>query len=420
MATSGSTSRGTYRVVAARFLSRAGSEGAFFVGIWGKAAYVLHATPANLAFIMFAMVVGSILGSMVAGVLVDRYGPRRVLALAEVTFVPAALAIALAHSLPVLTALVGVWAFAGAPVVTAGASFAPFLTVDEAELPRINSWIEGAGSAALLAGPAVGALVAHFASVDWVFAIDAATSLVAAALVWRVRLRPRAPRPAAEPHPLAEFRRGVRAVYESRPLRFYVLGGTIVWLSFGAFGALEPLFFRDVVHTGIETIGWVNTVFGAGLLVGAALLPRLSRKVVAARWLALLVALNGIGAYLYIGSPDLRRVAFGAFAWGVLLGMLEPLLRTLMHRDAPEDLVGRVISTAEVHRRLGELVPLALAPALAALVGVQTTLIGGAVIASGIALLALGEARAIDRLPHREVAALQPLRASDEPISPNP
>jgi MFS family permease len=179
-----------YRVVAARFLSRAGSEAAFFVGIWGKAAYQLHASPGQLALVMFVMSVASILGTISAGVLVDRYGPRRVLAIFEVLFVPAALAMAFAHSVPALTALVGVWAFTGAPVVTAGASFAPFLVHDESALPRVNALIEGAGSASMLAGPAIGAMLAHYASVDWVFLLDAATSLVAALLVWRARLRP--------------------------------------------------------------------------------------------------------------------------------------------------------------------------------------------------------------------------------------
>ncbi len=413
-----STGTDTYRVVAARFISRAGSEGAFFVGIWGKAAYVLHATPAQLAAVMFTMASASIVGSVIAGVLVDRYGPRRVLAVGEIVFVPAALGMALAHSLPVLAALVGVWALAGAPVVTAGASFAPFLAIGDAELKRVNSWIEGAGSAALLTGPAVGAVIARFASVDWIFAIDAATSVVAAALVWRLRLREPARRTAEKRYPLAELRDGLRAVYGRRPLRFYVFAGTLTWMSFGAFAALEPLFFRDVVHTGIATLGWINTIFGAGLLLGAALLARLPRRVISARWMTAFVALNAVGAYLYVGSSDLRRIAFGVLVWGVIIGVLEPLLRTLMHRDSPEELVGRVMGTTEVHRRFGELVPLALAPAAAAAFGVQATLIGGATLAALVAALSFGEARAIDRLPHPRTGPTPPL-AAETPLSPN-
>lgn len=406
-----------YRVLFARFTSRAGSEAAFFVGIWGKAAFTLHATPGQLAFIMFMMSAGSILGSILAGVLVDRHGPRRVLAVAEIAFVPAALGMALAHSVPVLAALVGVWAFAGAPVVTAGASFAPFLTLDPAELPRLNSRIESMGSLSMLVGPALGAAIAHYAGIDWVFVVDALTSLAAAAAVWTVHLR-RVERTAEERHPLREMTDGLKAAYGIRPVRYYILAGSVAWMSFGAFGALEPLFFRDVVHTGVETLGWINTIFGMGLLAGAALLPKLPRAFLSARGLVAFLVLNGLGAIAYVGSGDLRRVVVGALLWGLVIGGLDPLIRTLTHRDTPDDLVGRVIGTAEVHRRIGELVPLAVAPALALRFGVQATLIGGGVAGALIALSSLAEASAIDRLPHREVPVAQ-LSPTDEPLTPN-
>jgi MFS transporter, DHA3 family, macrolide efflux protein len=408
-----------YRVVAARFLSRAGSEAAFFVGIWGKAAFVLHATPSQLAVIMFALAAGSILGTVVSGVLVDRYGPKRVLAIAELTFVPAALGMFFAHSIGALSLLVGVWAFAGSPVVTAGASFAPFLTADPARLSRINALIEGSGSAAMLVGPALGALITHFANVDWVFVADAATSVVAALIVWTVHLRAQSPRTAEDRHPWAEFKEGISASFSIRPVRFYILAGSVVWLSFGAFGVLEPLFFRDVVHTGVETLGWINTFFGMGLLAGAALLPRLPRKVISARWLVAFMVLNGLGALVYVGSSDLRRVVVGAVLWGIAIGGLEPLLRTLLHRDTPHELVGRVMGTAEVARRLGEIVPLTVAPIIALRFGVQATLIGFGLTGGAIGLLSLPRAAALDREHPPGAAELQPFTTSDEPISPN-
>ena len=48
-----------------------------------------------------------------------------------------------------------------------------------------------------------------------------------------------------------------------------ILAGTAVWFGFGAFSALEPLFFRDVVGVGVEWIGWMNTAFSVGLISGA-------------------------------------------------------------------------------------------------------------------------------------------------------
>jgi MFS family permease len=415
-----------YRVVAARFLSRAGSEAAFFVGVWGKAAFEFDATAAELAGIMFLLSVGSIAGSMVAGVLVDRYGPRRVLMIAEVFFIPSAISLAFTQNLTQLAALVGIWAFIGAPVVTAGASFAPFLITGGIRLERVNAWLEGAAALSFAVGPAVGALMVRYGEVSWVFIFDAATSLVAAVLVARVTLR----RPATlrdekqENHPVTELLDGVKTVFTSRALRYYVGAGILVWLAFGSFGALEPLFFRDVVGTGIEQMSWMNAIVGAGFMIGAALLTRLPRKIISAQGLALVVTLVGVGTVLYVGWPDLRVIAVGGFVWALIIGVLEPLLRTLLQRDAPPERVGRVMGTAEVAHRVGELIPLAVAPALAALFGVQAVLIGGGLVASAAAILSIGEARGIDRENADKIAAadveIAGVQASDEPMSPNP
>lgn len=136
-----------------------------------------------------------------------------------------------------------------------------------------------------------------------------------------------------------------------------------------------------------------------------------------------MVALTGVGTFLYVGTPDLRIIAFGAFVWSMVIGVMEPLLRTLLHRDAPPYALGRVMGTAEVHRRAGEIVPLGFAPALASAFGVQTVLITGGLVATTVALLSWGEAGAVDRENTlKGVPDVEPerLRTSDEPISPNP
>lgn len=417
--------RDIYRVVAARFLSRTGSEAAFFVGVWGKAAFQFDATAGQLAIIMFLMSVGSIAGSLLAGVMVDRYGPRRVLVVAEFFFVPAAISLAFTQNLVQLGALVGIWAFLGAPVVTSAASFAPFLQTGELRLERINAWIEGGASLAFAVGPALGALMVRYGDVSWVFILDAATSLVAALVVSRVKLV----RPVAkaaekhERHPMAELLDGARTVIHSRPLRYYVGAGTLVFLAFGSFGALEPLFFRDVVGTGVEAMGWMNSILGVGFMVGAALLTRMPRKIVSATGVAFTVSLMGLSTALYVGWPDLRVIAVGGFLWALIIGLTMPLVRTLLQRDAPPERVGRVMGTSEVVNRVGELLPLAVAPGLAALFGVQAVLIGGGLLATLLALGSLREARVIDRLKADRIGQdveLAGIHSSDEPMSPNP
>ena len=306
-------------------------------------------------------------GAAISGLLIDRYGPRNVLLGAQFVYAPTAIAMTRTTSLWQLVAGCVVFGLSVAPIMTATSSFAPYLSDKPEEFVTLNSLLEGVGALSFVVGPAVGAVMAKTISIPSVFWLDAVMTLIGAALVWPVRTPPMA-RVSDVRHPLHEIADGMRTAYGIRSVRYYVLMGTVVWLSFGAFGALEPLFYRDVVGTGIETIGWVNSIFGAGIGLGALALTRLPGKVTSARGLAIGVVLVGLGAVLYVGTTDLRIIAVGAFVWGAVIGGIEPLLRTLMQLDAPDEYVGRVMGTAQLHRNAGELVPLALAPGLAACV----------------------------------------------------
>jgi len=411
--------RNTARVVAARFISRAGGEAAFFVGIWGKAAYEFDATPAQQALVMASLGVFSLIGSALAGVLIDRFDPRRVLIVSEILFVPATLALALPDNIGDMTLVVAFAGLTTAAVLTAVTSLPPFLTTDPARLQRINSALEAGGSAAFVAGPALGAVIARYWSLDWIFVLDALTSIVAVALVARVALRPgtvRSERPAA----FKEMREGFRFAWTSPPLRLYLGIFAALWLSFGAFGALEPLFYRDVLGTGPEALGWVNMVFGAGVVAGSVLLERLPRRYLGARLALLGAVASGVGAIVYTGTADLRVVVFGAIYWGVVLGVMFPLVRTLIQLATPDHLVGRVMGTTNVSSQIGELLPLAFVPVLAAVFGIQPVLIGSGVCLIVAALLTYSHGARIDKIRTSDPARTGPLAVADEPVSPNP
>lgn len=404
------------RVAIARFVGRVGGEAAFFVGVWGFAAYRFHATAWQLAGIMLLLGLASMVGAAGAGVLIDRYGPRNVLIGAQILYAPCAIAITFTQSLAPFTVITTLFGLFGAPIFTATASFAPFLAEDDTLFERINALIDATGSASFVIGPALGALVAHFISLQAVFYVDALCTTFAVVIISRVHVK--LPERTAH-HPLSELAEGMRAAYGMASVRFTILMATAVWFSFGAFGALEPLFYRDAVHTGIETIGWVNTVFGIGLVTGAVILPRLPDRAVSARGAAIGVALVGVGALAYVGTTWIPTVALGACVWGVFIGAVAPLLTTLIQLDTPTPLVGRVMGVAQLHRNAGELLPLAFAPAMAAAFGVQTALVLGGIAVAIVAVAVLPYASRLDRAGHRvgraPVSRLEPY---DEPISP--
>jgi MFS transporter, DHA3 family, macrolide efflux protein len=389
------TRRAIALVTAARLISRLGGSAAFFVGIWGAAAYTFHADARSLAILMAGNSIAGILGAVIAGVFIDRVGPRKVLVVAEALTVPAVIALFFAHTYPAFVAAAWVFGLVASPTFTASAAFTPFLVSGPKELERVNSRVEAAGSVGWVVGPAVGAVAARIGGPSAVFLVMAVTSTVAAIIAYAI---PLADQHSAEKHaPMRELRDGLRVSYTVRPVRYTILVTTLVWFGFGAFSALEPLFYRDVVHVGVEWIGWMNTVFSLGLVAGAWALPKLPGKVVSMRGLAVFGALCGFGALAYVGTSMLPVIALGAIAWGAVIGASEPLMRTLLQATSPEGFVGRVVSTSQYHRSAGELVPLAIAPGLAAVFGVQPVLIAGGVVVGFVLLMTLPAAASIDR-----------------------
>jgi MFS family permease len=407
--------RNVVRIVLARFIARAGGEAAFFIGVWGMAAYRFHASAGQIAVLMGVLAITMMLGSSFAGVLVDRFGPRNVLIASQTLYAPVAIAVTFVTSFPALVLACGVFGLASAPIMTATGSFPAFLTRDPERMERLNATFEAAGALSFVIGPGLGAVLAARFGIESVFYFDAIATTIGALLVVPVVTTPMGG--GERSHPMVELVDGIRLSYGLRGVRYYVLMGTLVWFSFGSFGALEPLFYRDVVKTGVETIGYMNSLFGAGIAAGAWLLTRLPSRFTSATGLAVVVTGVGLGAGLYVGTTNLVIIGAGAFAWGSVIGMLEPLVRTLLQTDAPEEYVGRVMGTAQVHRHAGELVPLAIAPSMAALWGVQPVMIGGGLLATVVALSTVGYARAIDR--ERGGRVLKHVRAlEDDPISP--
>lgn len=388
--------RSVRAVVLARLISRVGGEAAFFVGIWGKAAFDLGATPSQLALVMAALGVASLIGASVAGVLVDRFDPRRVVMVGEVLFVPAALALMFTETIPSLAIATFVLGLVGTPVFTAISSFGPFLTDDEDRLSRINSWIEGASWIAFVLGPAVGAVLAGSIGIDSIFALDAATSLIAAALLIPVEVRDLS---GGHAHAggLKELREGFRVAYGNERLRFYIWLGSSVWLMFGMFSALEPLFYRDILGVEVEALGWVNSIFGIGLVAGTVVAGRLPQHLRTAAFLTFLVGMNAIGVLAYVGTDIIGVVVAAAPFWGIIIGMMAPLHRTMVQINSPSPMVGRIMGVNHIHSEVGHLLPLAVAPGLAALFGVQPTLLGAGVLVAVVALLFARPALRLDR-----------------------
>lgn len=408
--------RDVRRVVLARFISRIGGEAAFFVGIWGKAAFELEASASGVAAVMAALGVASLIGSAIAGVLVDRFDPRRVLIFAEILFVPAAIGMVFVETLPSLVVATFILGLVGAPVFTAISAFGPFLTDDPERLGKINGLIEGASWAAFVVGPALGAIIAGSIGLDGIFVLDAVTSAVAALLVFPVSVRHLA-KTREKNESFKELREGFTYAYGNHRLRFYIWLGSSVWILFGTFSALEPLFYRDILEVEPETLGWVNSIFGLGLVTGTWIASRLPPRFRTARFLVLIVGLNSVGVLAYVGTDQLRIVVIAGVVWGLLIGIMAPLLRTLIQLNTGDEMMGRITGVTQVHSEVGHLLPLAIAPLIAGAFGVQRALIFAGVALAVFSVFFYPTAKRLDRTRTAEVPKTGLADPTDEPRS---
>jgi predicted membrane-bound spermidine synthase len=119
----------------------------------------------------------------------------------------------------------------------------------------------------------------------------------------------------------------------------------------------------------------------------------------------------------YVGTDRLRVVIVAGAFWGVLIGIMAPLLRTLIQLNTREEMMGRITGVTQIHQEVGHLLPLALAPVLAGFLGVQRALIYAGMALALFAVLFVPTATRLDRTRTGEVPQTGLPDPSDEPRS---
>ena len=150
-------------------------------------------------------------------------------------------------------------------------------------------------------------------------------------------------------------------------------------------------------------MGWVASIFGLGLVAGTLGASRIPGRLRTARFLTVVVGLNALGVVAYVGTDRLPIVIAASVVWGILIGVMAPLHRTLIQLNSPEDMIGRITGVTQIHAEVGHLLPLALAPALAAALGVQRALLSSAAVTVVVALAFWPTAKRLDLTRSRPV-----------------
>ena len=379
------------------FAIQLGVEAAAFIGLAGYAIYVLGvAAPLN-TLIMGMFLCGQFLSVPIAGTLIDRWGPRRFM-MAALILVAVICTSALLIGARVALFLVFAFCFGlGITLPQTGMnSFGPFVVKGTEALQQVNAAILFASFVAASLGPALGGALATYFGVPSVYVFCAAMAVVAC-VFWWFTIEKYQVEPEVHDSELHELTHGLRLTLTDETLRFYVLAGSLVWFAIGSVMVLEGYYFEGVLKLPVAWLGWSAAASGVGTVLGSLLYARLPKRLLNSQ--SLLVTVIGIGLSLCLvyGTHSVVAMMIGSFLFGLPFGMAEPLLRTLTHSVSPLESVGRIQAAARLFRIVFTIVPLLFAAWISRLFGIQTVLVGSALVVVAICLALFVEARRIDR-----------------------
>lgn len=410
------------RLVAMRFLIYTGFQTSYFIGVIGTLTYADDASVVATSLAVLFMNVFVILGSFAGGAALDAWGPLRHFLLSVVgTLATGTAIIAFGDATGIVllgAVLLGFTMGFAQPIAT---SYPAYLTDDPAELKDINSAIAMFSNVSIVVGPTLGGFVAAAASSRAVFVLMMLFTVLALIAGWGFRPRTgqtalHKGKPAigsiasdkvgqnSDPSTSsrASFVTSIKTVFTNSVLALLFC---IIFLSnfgYGAFDPLESFFYRDVLHVGVEWMGWLSSASGVGAVLGAVVALRMPPRLVNLKTLLVALMSVGLGSLLYVGTPYVGVALVGQIALGIAWGVVNPLHNTIVQTTAPLEQLGRVNSVMGFGNMFAGVAPLAVAPWLAATFGVQRTLVGAGMVVTAVpaALLLFGR-RHLERAAKR-------------------
>jgi MFS family permease len=280
----------------------------------------------------------------------------------------------------------------------------PSLAVTPDQLTAANvvvSWVEAAGIA--IAGSLTGVLI-WTGGVAGVFAVCAALGAVAALLVVRLRV-PVLAAPLEHTTPVAAGLSASMRLAAGQPrLRLMLALLTAEAAVVGALDLLFVILAVTVLGRSEAWAGYLNSVYGVGAVLAAAVGVLLVGRRLGAPILGAALLLSGVLAALAAGLGLAGTVALLTVA-GASRALLDVASRSLLQRSVPAQSLGKVFGLLEGLTMAGLAIGSVLVPALVHLGGSRLALLG---VAAVLPLAATVGGRALSSLDaHAPVPVVQ-------------
>jgi MFS family permease len=286
--------------------------------------------------------------------------------------------------------------------------------VGEKDLAAANSLNSLIDNSAIIAGPAIGALLLMWFDPSVTILINAATFVYAAAATRMVgaRSQPSDVTEGGRKGPLAQMAVGMKALAGSSTAR--LLAGFSVLASFfyGTDTVLLVVVSETNLGTGAEGFGYLLTALGVGGIIASPLVGRLggSTRLGTVIAVGMIVYTLPTAVMVLVDDPAVAFILQVVRGAGTLI--VDVLALTAMQRTLPPNLVARVYGVFIALVLAAISLGAAITPALLTLVGLNGTLLIYGLAAPMAVLLGYPRLRRVDRLAKQRLIELQPkLRA---------
>ncbi len=350
--------------------------------------------------------------TLAAGVVADRL-PRHVLLIGVAAVqgsaqaATAALVLSGHASIPLLVGLQAVYGLADGFVIPTSQGLIP-ATISPGRLQQANALLGLSRNTTGIIGPAVGGVLVALGSPGWALAADAVSFGVAALLLTRLQLPPRAE--VVEP---TSFFADLRAGWGEFRRQTW-LWTTIVFFGIGNFAFSSYFVLGPVVAKrdlgGAPAWATLMTAFGVGSVLGGlvALRFRPRRPLLASCMAAWVIVLQPLGIAFGLPLPVLAAISATA---GVGIAIHLALWFTVFQQQVPPESLSRVSSYDAFGSFVLGPLGLALAGPVAAHFGVRETLVGASVVMAVTELIVFAQPSVWAVRPGPPTASAEPAAA---------
>lgn len=301
------------------------------------------ATPTSLSIVLAAQAIPLVLVLPVGGVVADRLGRAKVIAVTDLilsafVMLTAALFLTGTATVPLLAILGAISGCLNALWWPAMSGLVPEV-VDDEHLQPANAFVSVASNAGLIAGNAIGGVLVALIGSGWAIAVDSVSFIIAGLLVFS--MRDVSSRHSSGESTFADLAHGWRVFWSYRWVVVIVGAFSFVIMVWrGAEEVMGPVLAREV-YGGAAGWAFIMVFQSVGLLLGAVVASKLRvRRPLVVGMVAMLTLplwLVTLALELPIGW-----VALGSFACGMSLELLAVWWFTAMQTNIPRDALSRV------------------------------------------------------------------------------